>query len=56
MLTRSVGEVGVMLHGKLVSIPDTDWILVTGTGSSKDKMKSATGSKIAEGGNLANLA
>lgn len=31
MLTRSLGDDGVMLQGKLVSIPATDWILVTGT-------------------------
>ena len=31
MLTLSRGEDGVMLQGKFVSIPATDWILVSGT-------------------------
>ena len=32
ILTRSVGDDGVILHGKLVNIPETDCIRVTGTG------------------------
>ena len=35
MLTRSVGDEGVILHGKLVNIPDTDCIRVTGPAINK---------------------
>lgn len=36
MLTRSVGDDGVMLHGKLVNIPETLCIRVTGTAKYKE--------------------
>ena len=37
ILTRSVGDDGVILHGKLVNIPETDCIRVTGTGKETEK-------------------
>ena len=39
ILTRSVGDDGVILHGKLVNIPETDCIRVTGTGKKEKTRK-----------------
>ena len=39
ILTRSVGDDGVILHGKLVNIPETDCIRVTGTAKEEKKIK-----------------
>ena len=38
-MTRSVGDDGVILHGKLVNIPETDCIRVTGTGKKEKTRK-----------------
>lgn len=37
ILTRSVEEAGVMLQGKLVNIPATDWMRVTGTAKERSQ-------------------
>ncbi len=37
-LTLSPGREGVMLHGRFVSIPATDWTEVSGTGRKKRKL------------------
>ena len=45
ILTRSVGDDGVILHGKLVNIPETDCIRVTGTAKEPEERKIKSWSK-----------